>query len=330
VRLLVDALDLDADAARAFRETAQAPLPADLPAQASSFIGRAHAVTELSALVAQARLVTLTGAGGVGKTRLALVLSEHAGGARFRMLEPVREIARERLESSPVAEQAHDRHAEYFVSLAESVHGSLWGRRAAGGGIARLEADLDNCRAALHWSIAQRDTHRAGRLGAALARFWLFSGRVSEGRSWLDALLSLDEQVDAVRARLLVSAAAAATLEFDLLAARAFAERSLEVAGRAGDDFALGWALFLLGWGAQVAAEDPDLDRALAAHAEGSARARAAGDPVLELMHDLSMVGLQLRKGDLAGADVLARDGLRRARTVGAPREIARALMLWG
>ena len=47
-------------------------LPNNLPAQSDSFIGRASEVAEVRSLVEQERLVTLTGAGGVGKSRLAL------------------------------------------------------------------------------------------------------------------------------------------------------------------------------------------------------------------------------------------------------------------
>ena len=47
-------------------------LPNNLPAQLSAFIGRDREVAEVRALVESARLVTLTGAGGCGKTRLAL------------------------------------------------------------------------------------------------------------------------------------------------------------------------------------------------------------------------------------------------------------------
>jgi hypothetical protein len=43
-----------------------------LPAPVSSFVGREQALVELHQLLGSARLVTLTGAGGVGKTRLAL------------------------------------------------------------------------------------------------------------------------------------------------------------------------------------------------------------------------------------------------------------------
>ncbi|MGW3962637.1 ATP-binding protein [Amycolatopsis sp. NPDC005003] len=44
----------------------------NLPAELTSFVGRRHELGEVKRLLATARLVTLTGAGGVGKTRLAL------------------------------------------------------------------------------------------------------------------------------------------------------------------------------------------------------------------------------------------------------------------
>jgi class 3 adenylate cyclase len=47
-------------------------LPNNLPAQLSAFIGREREISEVRALLGSARLVTLTGAGGCGKTRLGL------------------------------------------------------------------------------------------------------------------------------------------------------------------------------------------------------------------------------------------------------------------
>ncbi len=56
-------------------------LPGNLPEQATSFVGRQSEVAELVAMVGAHRLVTLTGGGGVGKTRLAVqVAAELAGG----------------------------------------------------------------------------------------------------------------------------------------------------------------------------------------------------------------------------------------------------------
>jgi predicted ATPase len=47
-------------------------VPGNLPAQATSFVGRQVEVKEVAELVRAHRLVTLTGVGGVGKTRLAV------------------------------------------------------------------------------------------------------------------------------------------------------------------------------------------------------------------------------------------------------------------
>jgi predicted ATPase/DNA-binding SARP family transcriptional activator len=49
--------------------------PHNLPAQVSSFVGREHQLIELQQLLSRARVITLTGVGGVGKTRLALQLA---------------------------------------------------------------------------------------------------------------------------------------------------------------------------------------------------------------------------------------------------------------
>ena len=47
-------------------------IPANLPAEPNSFVGRARELGDLRDLVGAARAVTLCGAGGIGKTRLAL------------------------------------------------------------------------------------------------------------------------------------------------------------------------------------------------------------------------------------------------------------------
>jgi hypothetical protein len=54
------------------RSLGNTALQNNLPAQLSTFIGRDREVCDVRALVESARLVTLTGAGGAGKTRLGL------------------------------------------------------------------------------------------------------------------------------------------------------------------------------------------------------------------------------------------------------------------
>jgi predicted ATPase len=56
-------------------------VPGNLPEQVTSFVGRQREVAELVGLVGGHRLVTLTGAGGVGKTRLAVQVAAELAGA---------------------------------------------------------------------------------------------------------------------------------------------------------------------------------------------------------------------------------------------------------
>jgi hypothetical protein len=70
----------------------------NLPLQVSSFIGRDRELDQTAAALGEARVVTLTGAGGVGKTRLALQVAEQVAarfddGAWLCELAPVRDPA---------------------------------------------------------------------------------------------------------------------------------------------------------------------------------------------------------------------------------------------
>jgi predicted ATPase/DNA-binding CsgD family transcriptional regulator len=69
----------------------------NLPAQISSFIGREGELAAVRALVGRSRLVTLTGAGGAGKTRLALqvaagLLDSGGDGVWFADLAPLADL----------------------------------------------------------------------------------------------------------------------------------------------------------------------------------------------------------------------------------------------
>src|SRR4051794_9508057 len=71
--------DIAASAGQVAAERPEAP---PLPSAQTSLIGRARELAEIEALLTTARLLTLTGAGGSGKTRLALEVSVRAA-ARY-------------------------------------------------------------------------------------------------------------------------------------------------------------------------------------------------------------------------------------------------------
>ena len=60
--------------------------PGNLPVELTSFVGRRRELGEVRPLLSQTRLLTLTGSGGAGKTRLALRAASDVGRQRLRDL----------------------------------------------------------------------------------------------------------------------------------------------------------------------------------------------------------------------------------------------------
>jgi predicted ATPase/class 3 adenylate cyclase len=97
--------------------------PNNLPTQLTSFVGRERELAEAGALLAANRLVTLTGPGGTGKTRLSLQVAANAAedfpdGIFFVALETVRDptLVPSRLAAAiGIAEPAHRTAAEVLV-----------------------------------------------------------------------------------------------------------------------------------------------------------------------------------------------------------------------
>jgi predicted ATPase/DNA-binding CsgD family transcriptional regulator len=113
-------------------------------------------------------------------------------GARYRLLEPVRQYAWERLGVAGEADDLRRRHARYFLQLAEAHEPQLMsGDRGAA--MERLGAEQDNLRIALGWSAMATDPEDIAvglRLMGALFWFWGIRGEASEGLEWVAAALA--------------------------------------------------------------------------------------------------------------------------------------------
>lgn len=110
--------------------------------------------------------------------------------ARYRLLEPVRIFAADRLEAAGGAEPLVTRHAAAFLALAERAAPELRGP-AQVAWLQRLDREQDNFRTALRWLAGRGNTMDGLRLAVALAPFWSGRGHLSEGRRWLAAMLAL-------------------------------------------------------------------------------------------------------------------------------------------
>ena len=120
-------------------------------------------------------------------------------GDRYWMLETIREYATERLEASGEAESLRGRHLGHFEALARAVAPPA-AHRDQPATLERLDAELQNFRAALAWAAASGRVDAGGRLASALGWFWEARGHLDEGVRSLSAFAE-DADVDpAVRA----------------------------------------------------------------------------------------------------------------------------------
>jgi tetratricopeptide (TPR) repeat protein len=166
---------------------------------------------------------------GLVEKSLVMVRGDDPGGARYRLLEPVRQYALDKLEESDEAEEARRRHAEFFLALAEEAYPELKGANQLEW-LERLEAEHDNLRAALSWALKRKEVELALRLGGALSWFWSVRGYHSEGRRWLEEALAIEGRVSPeVQAMALAGEGALALEQGDYDRAKQACEEGLEL-----------------------------------------------------------------------------------------------------
>jgi predicted ATPase len=167
---------------------------------------------------------------------------------RFSMLETIHEYAQEQLAASGEEATMQERHAHYFLRLAEEV----WPRLSSPQGdiwLERLSREDANLRAALAWSKANKDALETGlRLAGALYWYWFLLGSLREGRTWLEEMLAnTSSERSAARGRALLGAGLLAWAEADYEAASFRAEEALSIVREAQDKRLTGWAESVLG-----------------------------------------------------------------------------------
>ena len=132
----------------------------------------------------------------------SLVAADTAGsGARYRLLEIVRQYAAARLSASGELTECRRRHREWYAALAEE-HDPDRSGPVAGEPSGWFDVEYDNLRAALSSALAE-DPQQALLLASSLWRFWMSRGRIAEGASWLARSLDACPGPSDLRARAL-------------------------------------------------------------------------------------------------------------------------------
>ncbi|WP_234834962.1 helix-turn-helix transcriptional regulator [Mycolicibacterium stellerae] len=245
----------------------------------------------------------------------SLVVAEVTGrGTRYRMLETVRQYAQEKLREALEGDDVRTRHRDHYTAMAallDEPADSAYQER-----IERVEAEIDNLRAAFAWSRERADDTLALALASSLQPLWFTRGRVQEGLNWLGVALAVDspQTADVSAARVRASADQALLLSITgSTEGRDEAEQALATARELGDPTLLVRAL--TSCAALVNAYDREMAGPL--FAEAKELAREIGD----FRSLAQIIGLEWMTGRVldepAAAQLAAEEGLRIAEDVG-------------
>jgi predicted ATPase/class 3 adenylate cyclase/Tfp pilus assembly protein PilF len=202
-----------------------------------------------------------------------VVLDEHGTTMRYRLLEPTRAYATDKLDATDETERLSAAHLRWCLVLAEEAEALLSGPDQASA-LAGLDDELANIRRALGWASAH-DPAGALALGGALYDFWHTRGHHAEARGWIEPLLADAREhpsVPAARALRVVARAAQSRGDFD--AARTGYEDSLAMSRGLADKSGMARTLAAL---ATVALVTGDYDAAQAGFEESLAVSREVG-----------------------------------------------------
>jgi predicted ATPase/DNA-binding CsgD family transcriptional regulator len=194
------------------------------------------------------------------------------GETRYRLLETVRQYARERLDAA-VAAEVRRRHFEFFAALVEQAGPHLQGGPHEAGWLERIRLEHDNLRSALHWSAANLPGEGL-RLAGILGVYWYVVGQLDEGRRWLEgALAAAGESPD--RGVALVRVGRLALKQGDWQASKRFVRETLAWSDATGDEHIRARAL---NQDAFVRLQEGDLRGSRAAYEKALTLDRRGGD----------------------------------------------------
>jgi tetratricopeptide (TPR) repeat protein len=181
-----------------------------------------------------------------------VVMEETNDGARYRMLETIRQYANEKLIESGENDTLRDKHLEYFLYLTETAAPYLI-RPEQLEWLTQLDANYENLRLALEWALSKASAGPSLRLCAALGKFWTIRCHWIEGSKWLARALAKPEQNQddsekVARVRALCEDAELAESLDNLERMKTSAELGLKLAQEMSSRRDIAVAKFYIGW----------------------------------------------------------------------------------
>jgi predicted ATPase/DNA-binding CsgD family transcriptional regulator len=245
-----------------------------------------------------------------------LMFDDRADGARYRMLETIREFGRVRLRASGEEARLRRRHRDWCRQLVDRARSEYFSDRQVYW-LGRLGREYPNLRVAMEYCLTEPGEAEAGlELAVTLPRtFWWARGLFGDGRRWLDQALVQTEATHALRARALALAAHFAMMQGDLEATSRWMAEGQATAATVGTPTELAHFAF---YRAMAAMYRNDLTAAYDLHEEALALLAAAGDEDLGLR--LAVLISLGTLAAMAGDDVRADTYVQEILAITAPR----------
>ena len=260
-----------------------------------------------------------------GLVEKSLVEVDEGEEPRYRLLEIVRQYARERLDSAGDSAATEGRHLRWCVALCERTRP----QDADPARVALVAAELANVRAALRWAIASGEIEQGFRFVNSLTGFWYARAQYAEGRAWVDALVAHPGGAGRTKARAdaLRTAGHLAFRQCDFAAARAYQDEAAAISAELGDE---GGVAAVAQMRAYVAATLGDLAEARRLYEAVVASEERLGRPTWLLFGLIGLADTLELAGQSEEAARLADRALGLARELGSQQGIARALRSLG
>jgi predicted ATPase/transcriptional regulator with XRE-family HTH domain/DNA-binding CsgD family transcriptional regulator len=254
-----------------------------------------------------------------------VVADERSAAAWYRLLDPLRAYAQEKLRACGDEVRVRSRHRDWYMQLAEQFE-SDWRSPRQQLWLERVVHEEGNLRVALRWCLDRVELTEGLRLGGALGRFfWDLGNRSSEGRAWLEQLLAVvgAPAPDHARAKALGAAGFLAVYQGDTPSAERLLTEALTLWRELGEVSGIADTLITLGVAAQFR---DDSVQAAGLFTEALALARGVGDRpnTYKALHLLGTVAL--RAGDYGNAEALHTESLALKRPQGDAYGVAMSL----
>ena len=230
-----------------------------------------------------------------------VMLEERDDGARYLMLETIREYAREKLVQRDDAAAVAVRHCEHYFAMAKSANHGLRGPQQADW-LWKVEVELDNIRSAIALSLGGGiDPFIAVKFAVAMQGFWILRGYSTEGRKLVQAALALPavQASPIANAWALYAGATLAESQSDHAEARKMLETCLELRRGVGSEVDIAATLSTLSIARLQAG---DAVEAAAGESEALEIFRRFGDRIGEAIGLLHLGQICLFRGDDATA----------------------------